>query len=339
MAQGHAHLPEQQETWLQSAGVNLQYLNLKNGVNINNFGLASLLKFKILQMLEYDRVMFLDSDVIPLCHMEAMFLESFRPNGMLQDNVVIAGPSAPATASLFLLKPQQGEFESIVRVVHRYRDTHNGSLIMDRDYGWGHKMSAKQDRWEPWKKSGTNDYQHHQQWNFYGANADQGLLLYWVRYMKMNYSQILTDRVQTWAEVTNHPNFNNNNNSQAIPVEGRLLAQIQQVHSNQLPSCTNGAASFRQDKMLQNAPYSDHIHFMANTKPWFTAIHANDIPPTLPPKLVSLEAQRNFWLYHLGRANETFQLGLPSTMEAAKQNPFGKASKDNDLLDPKAELP
>jgi len=337
----------------------LQYMN---STGITNFGLASLLKFRILQMLDYDRVMFLDADIIPLCRMDYMFEESYRDNGLLEDNVVISGAVAPATASLFLLTPRSGEFERIIALVHQYRRKYNGSLTFDRECGWGHKIRTRQDRWKAYDM--REDGYH---WDYTGANADQGLLHHWVRYLKMNYSQILTDRVQTWAEVTHHAEYrnrndyskNSNTNSlqrlslwwreirnkrRVIPVEGdetysiRLLAKIREVNSNQLPSCTKGAARFRQRRFFRNAPWSDHLHFQGSTKPWFSDIHASDVLSKRPPDLIG-KSRSGFWLYHLARANETFQLGLPSTIERAKRNPFGGGPSDQDILDPNSELP
>jgi len=379
MASGHARLAERQETWLASAGVEVQYNN-DNG--IDSFGLAALLKFQILEMTEYDRVMFLDADIIPKCSMNYMFDESYRQGGLLGKNVVVSGGVCPATASLFVVTPQKGEYERIVHLVHQYRLAHNGSLKFDKENGWGHTILpsnvSKHDRWEAYwmRKDGcvrtflssliflsrlvylynvslyqpiflsTAVYRYH--WDYYGANVDQGLLYHWVRYMKLNYTQILIDRVQTWAEVTYDPAYSSNSSRNfgdiGVPLQDddggvRLLAKIREVDSSRLPTCTNhGAGRFRV-RGYTTAPYSDHLHFGGPSKPWNNIIRAQDIPKNLPKNLLSLESQQGFWLYHLARANKTFQLGLDSTLQVTKGNPLGGRPKDQDLLDPNVELP
>jgi len=185
-------------------------------------------------------------------------------------------------------------------------------------------------------------YRYH--WDYTGSNADQGLLHHWVRYMKMNYSQILIKRIETWAEVTHHPEYSNTT-IDVVPVEDdeddsiHLLAKIREVNSDQLSTCTNNAAHLFQRNEFRNAPFADHVHFAGGAKPWNKAINASDVPLNLPTNLMSPNAKRGFWLYHLARANETLQLGLPATITVTKGNPFAAGPRDSDILDPKIELP
>ena len=72
------------------AQVQHEYLN-QTTANVNYFGLASLLKFRVLQMLQYDRVLFLDAGVLPLCNLDYWFYESYPDNGLLGKHVVRAG--------------------------------------------------------------------------------------------------------------------------------------------------------------------------------------------------------------------------------------------------------
>jgi len=338
MADGYSRLSDQLETWLSSANIKLQYMN---STGINNFGLASLLKFRILQMLEYKRVLFLDSDIIPLCNMDYMFQESYRDDSLLQDNVVVSGAVSPATASMFLLTPEQGEFERIINLVREYRRTHNGSLIFDHDNGWGQKI-VPPDKWEAYwmRKDGYH-------WDYHGANADQGLLYHWIRYMKMNYSQIRPTRIETWREVTHDPAYwnttttttNTSNSSLVIPVGEKLLAKTNEIDSRLLPTCGGHLRYFERNE-YDYAPYCDHVHFAGGTKPWNEPIRVQDIPTTLDGiRVRGKQNRRLIWLYHLGKANETFNLGLDSIIEVAKGNPFGGGPRDFHVLDPAVELP
>lgn len=65
-------LSDKHERWLQKAGIYVEYLPK---IPTDNFATVTLAKFRILELTQYDRVYFLDSDLIPLCnidyHMEA----------------------------------------------------------------------------------------------------------------------------------------------------------------------------------------------------------------------------------------------------------------------------
>jgi hypothetical protein len=65
-----ARFDPQYETWLQKAGVHLSYLPR---VAVDNFGTATLEKFRVYELLDYDRVYFMDSDMIPSCNIDSHF--------------------------------------------------------------------------------------------------------------------------------------------------------------------------------------------------------------------------------------------------------------------------
>ena len=343
MASAHErHLPLQQETWLASAGIQLHYLN---STDINNFGMATLLKFRVLQMMDYDRVLFVDADIVPLCNLDYLFHESFEPDGMLQDNVVMSGTVAPATAAMFLVKPEIGEFERIIDLVREYRRTHPGRKTFDRDHGWGQQIVPPDKWYADWMRK---DGYH---WDYKAANSDQGLLHHWIRYMKMNYTQLLARTIQTWQEVTYQQQHLYNDTfttttNQSVPVvpipggtgQPRLLAKIREVEARLLPTC-GGASRFRNRNEYGNAPYSDFIHFGGGDKPWNRALQVQDMPLSLPNKIVARQNMHLLWMHHLAKANATFGLGFNSTIVVKKGSPFGQGASDADVLDPELDLP
>jgi hypothetical protein len=257
---GVDRLPTEQETWLSRAGVSVEYLNPSNSTK-SNFGLATLHKFRVLTMAAYDRVLFLDADILLLCSMDYMFHESYNANGLFQNHVGIAGAVAPATASMFLVTPAQGEFDRIIDLVRQHRNRSSlaknnmsttNTILFDRTIGWGHTITPP-DRWEAWgrRKGDTK-------WNFYAANADQGLLYHWLRYLYMNYTQIHADRIETWQDATydsnllntdkdNRNNLSSSSTSIIYPVGQRLLAKVAERPIGDLQGCSDAATNGRGD--------------------------------------------------------------------------------------------
>ncbi len=81
---------------------------------------ATLEKFRVLELLQYDRVRFLDGDLIPLCNLDKEFKDSY--DGRLQGFVGTKGGVAPITASDFMVTPQRGLFEKTMNIVHACRE-------------------------------------------------------------------------------------------------------------------------------------------------------------------------------------------------------------------------
>lgn len=345
MRAGQSRLSDQQEAWLSSANVKLEYLN--GPTSISSFGMATILKFKVFQMLEYDRVLFLDADLIPICNLDYMFHESYNDNGMLEDLVVINGAVCPATANFFMVTPKEGEFERIKEIIQKYRVEHNGSLKFDYENGWGHRLQYP-DHWTSFwmRKDG-----HH--WDYYASNSDQGLLHYYARYTVLNYTQLTIRKVETWSKVqatntnlawfqdlaTNVPEEKDHPTipvGAAIPVDNStFLAKIDERDSSELPTC-GGAQRIHQRGEYMFAPYSDHLHFGGGGKPWNQNISAAEILSHQE----KISDNRALWLHHLGKANSTFGMNLESIIvPKQKNNPLGSAAFDKDVLDPNAELP
>ena len=104
-------------------------------------------KFRILQEIQYDRVMFLDGDVIPLTNLDYFFYLSEEPTAdneedgsispILQPNFIMASRGEPCNAGMFILQPKIGEWDQLQAVIHEQHVTAKDLPYpkFDREYG------------------------------------------------------------------------------------------------------------------------------------------------------------------------------------------------------------
>eukprot|EP00980_Cylindrotheca_fusiformis_P008152 scaffold1727_cov133-Cylindrotheca_fusiformis.AAC.55 len=312
----------QQEYWLRQAGIKLYYLP---NVKIDNFGTVSLEKFRVLEMTKYDRVYFLDADLIPLCnidyHMELSIM------GRLQNYVGMQGSREPINAGSFIVTPRHGLFENVMDIVHRHRKKEREPTILSPVEGWGHEIEDN----DRWVASGTNGLL----WNFHGFQVDQGLLYYWLKYEVLNWSHILENgEVDTWAEVTSNVNYWRNRTNVVGLADGKYIGIVNKSKSDDFRIC--GSLHGRDPSELHGLAL-DTYHYKGKDKPWLQPIHANEIPPTYTTDLQG----RDVWLYWLGQANRTLNLRIPNVLEVHGRGPtmLDWTSDRNMLLNPTVEIP
>ena len=145
---------------LKALGVKIRYIPPSPS---ESFYEANMNKFQILCMTEYDRIIFLDGDVLPLTNLDYLFRLSME--GVLKQNLVIAAPASPANGVFFMLKPASGDLELVQKII-RERER----KPFDPVQGYGHAI-VPPDKWVTRKSEGTR-------FDFYGGNADQGLCKY-----------------------------------------------------------------------------------------------------------------------------------------------------------------
>ena len=86
-------------------------------------------KFRILTLIEYSRVMYLDFDVFPTCNLDYLFelsdplpqssgSKSELPSFRLKENVILAWQGEPSSGGLFILKPNLTDYDHIQRIIH-----------------------------------------------------------------------------------------------------------------------------------------------------------------------------------------------------------------------------
>jgi hypothetical protein len=311
-------LPVQQEEWLLKSGIKLAYLPK---VLADNFGTATMEKFRVLEMVEYDRVYFLDSDVLPLCNIDYHLEASY--NGRLQPYVGVQGGVAPINAGNFIVTPKRGLFKQVMDIVHRHQNT---SKRFDRVTGWGHKLAEK-DPWIGSKRRGLN-------WTMIGAQIDQGVLYHWMKYEMLNWSHWRKrgGEVHTWQEVpSSWPSKN--------------VSNVFEVSNDTFITLTKKFRPFRKgcgmllgrSRIERFPPFIDSFHFAGPKKPWLQPINATLIPSSLNSTL----GAQDVWRYWLGLANRTFRLELPPIMNILAGSPLGEFNRSDydQLLRPEIELP
>ena len=198
-------LPPLEEELLRAMNIRVLYLPKALHYTLESFYTLMMEKFRILQLEEYSRVLYLDADTLPMCNLDYL-MELSHEGELLRENVVIAYKGEPASGGFFVLEPNATDYEQIVDIILKTEkktlerdyphwdpvevgdNKRNGlnctfffyvsnpyihctflicsQLYQKRTQGWGHVM----DESDPWKasnpKKGTN-------WTFYGAQADQ----------------------------------------------------------------------------------------------------------------------------------------------------------------------
>jgi len=334
-----AKLDLQYEKWLQMSGVEVQYLNK---VKVDNFGTATLEKFRVMEMTDYDRVLFLDADVLPLCNLDYLFEESYRKDGVLSDFVSVSDSVAPFAGGFFLVTPEHGEFERIMDIVHRHRNRDKNPHTFDGKRGWGHVI-AKDDPWKAWFRPGNN-------WTFYAAWSDQGILYHWLRYERGNYTWLDVDKMERWETVhAKDVAYWENRTHHVVPEiastgdDDRYIARVQvnKVKQGSLQRGCGGQQLDRRGKWSTQVPFRDYYHFAGGAKPWFKPILAANVTCDAGTILKG----HDLWLCTLIQANRTLGLGLPSAIiphkKSSRKNPLGGGDSAHfpHLLQPDIEIP
>lgn len=171
-------LPEEESRMLEEMGVQVEYLPKFSSITHESFYTLMLEKFRILQMTQYSRVIFMDGDVMPLCSLDYLFELSEPESGeaVLKENIVLSYTNQPAHGGFFMLQPSQEDFERVQSII---KETEVKALQLpkpdhwDPIEGWGHKI-VPPDRWKSSMRKWTST-----NWTWHGVHADQGLLYHW----------------------------------------------------------------------------------------------------------------------------------------------------------------
>jgi hypothetical protein len=116
-------LPIEEENMLIDNGIKIRYLPKMRSSYHECFYALVQEKFRILQMIEYSRVLFIDADVMPLCNLDYMF-ELSDPTDtnnvpLLKENAIIAWRGEAANAGFFMMKPNDDDWKQIQREIRR----------------------------------------------------------------------------------------------------------------------------------------------------------------------------------------------------------------------------
>lgn len=277
----HTRLPPEHEEFLSKCGILFQYLPKPL---MDNFHTAMMDKFRVLQLTQYQRVLYLDSDVIPLRNLDYLFQLSVQ--GRLEENLVLAYTNEPASGGFFMLTPHEGDFAAITKLVAQVEEL---GYHFNKTTGWGHRITPP-DRWVNARSKGGI------LWDFYGAFTDQGLLYHWVKYEKKRVSIVVKDLVETWRDDT-------------CAEGGTSPCKTKETLSNEIfggvpktPRRPNPRNHFTHVR-----PYSDFEHFKSTSKPWLR--HSKQAPDDVN----SLEEATDcyeFWFHVLRRVSDRYGLNI-----------------------------
>jgi hypothetical protein len=254
-------LPDEDVRLLTALDVRIQYLPAPEG--LQTFYSCQLQKFRILSMVEYSRVIYVDSDVMPFCNLDYLFElsepEDVTQEAILKENIILAWTLEPAHGGFFMLSPGQGEYEQVQSIIARQEEkamTLPPPKRFDAIEGWGHVITPP-DRWQSLLGREMDDNHNNTIWDWYGDFADQGLLYYWTKYYKKSVSIVIGRNVENWSNSNGKPALEKTSWSKtpAIAIAEHSCLPPGMDHLGQYAatrSCFRG-----------KAPYRDFYHFVS----------------------------------------------------------------------------
>jgi hypothetical protein len=142
----HFQLPSEYEQMLSTLNIQVRYLPKETATQVKlNVGGSMFTKFHVYSMTEYQRVLYLDSDILPLANLDYLFDLSMQ--GVLKPNVLISGVYQPANGGFFLIEPNARRYEDIQRILQSKGERLGDKALFDPVQGWGHRIEPP-DRWE-----------------------------------------------------------------------------------------------------------------------------------------------------------------------------------------------
>lgn len=247
-------------------------------------------KFRVLEMIEYSRVLFLDSDVMPYCNIDYMIARTEGPNATLLENVVIKWRMEPAAGAFFILRPDLDDYAALLDIVAKKEKARSD---VDKVMGWGRNITPP----DYWQAVEVIDPTHHYKWNWYGVFADQGLLYYYTKYYKKRVSIIGMKNVEHWSEPNSTISMQINEKHKPEVVLDDLQMYRRPNFISKTSLCPSHHAGFRkigpEKGVPRHAPYSDFCHFVERFKPWVRPGPMFNISSVNEP----LNASQMWWKY------------------------------------------
>jgi hypothetical protein len=128
-------LPPDEQGLLHRLNVQVHYLpRMRSSIHETFYAMVQE-KFRVLQLTQYHRVLFLDGDILPLCNLDYMFAlsEEQTDSGddknnnnnnnnvvrLFKENVILAEQSEAANAGFFLLTPHEDDWTKLQQVIQQ----------------------------------------------------------------------------------------------------------------------------------------------------------------------------------------------------------------------------
>jgi len=309
-------------------------------------------KFLTINMTQYKRVMFLDADVLPLTNLDYYFHlsdpDARQVPTLLRPNFIVASRREPCNTGMFMVEPSAEAFEQVQEVI---RIQHQRALSLPYPHfdfldGWGHNFETHGDYWEGINQVGTK-------WKFHAGHSDQGLMYYFAKYVRMDVSIAIGDRIQNWLPGQS---AKDNETSTSIPLpikvleerdvltpyQGKLLRYQFSCGDEDHLSDMNDPSSTQEnkdkgqsnDKWKCMPPYDSMAHFMGLRKPWrrsFDFKLATDSSK-------GLSGARYLWFKELQNVSDEYGMGLDlwqwntKYLDCMKDELLGELAQYRDIL-------
>ena len=339
-----SELPKEQILLLDAMNIQIHYVqSLDEGrrQSVQNFYTVTLEKFRILQLVEYSRVMFLDTDVMPFCSLDYLFelsepdtntdIEMIEPGSeqevsfKFEENVILAWRNSPAHAGIFILNPYVGTWEQIQQIIER-REVEALQLPwphFNATIGWGHVIETSNGEngdhvrilHPPRRRKGggssataddttTTTSNKFYPWEWYCAYSDQGLLYYWTKYVQQKVSIIIGEEVEIWTRNDDDPKKATTN------VGSPKLQQVWTNHPLSSYSCLPNGMHKRGYYGYTGAvfsrhsvPYIDIAHFTSDYKPWELS-YAGTLLESIQQRFLQGDKEDDFVVKNIHNATE-----------------------------------
>jgi hypothetical protein len=261
----HTTLLKEEEALFTSLEATIHYIPTDPQ---QSFYRSQLFKFLILNLTQYDHVFYLDSDVLPLANLDYLFLAMDRH--VLRRNVAFMGKREPANGGSFVLSPRSGALRLVHDLIVRKERAEWNETV-----GWGVDAISTPE----FKYPTTTTVGERASWDFFGADGDQGLLYYWMKFVERDVSFVSTvGTASHWGSKTNStraptglppPLLTSDSDPQLLPTFLGKVPSVQKAIQAAGIDVPPGIC-FEKHKFCvgQRRPRRDFFHFTGSRKPW-----------------------------------------------------------------------
>jgi lipopolysaccharide biosynthesis glycosyltransferase len=322
-ATSHRLTPREEHILSSLPNVRIYYLDIPPR---QSFYTIQMEKFRILEMTEYDRILFLDGDVMPFCSMDYLFeLSTSQYNHpqsnsnathineihatkssrtkltpLLKENIILAWRIEPAHGGAFILTPRPGDYQMLQDIVQRQERKILAGQKFSKREGWGHVITPP----DAWHSTRGREGPNATDWDWHGDFADQGLLYYWTKYVKQDVSIVIGRDVENWS----------GNQSRLLHGSLSPYGCVPNEHTKANKYAYSGFSSM--------VPYRDFKHFTGSAKPW---LDSGRINMSHTHQLEDIQTAQEYWMYMFRIIQQRFQLQVDVTTltKSVPITPFG----------------
>lgn len=212
-------------------------------------------KFRILNETQYQRILYMDSDLIPTTNLDYIFVASTK--GIIHENFVVQGKYSPVNGGFFMLTPSVNDYEYVQKLI-REKEEETEDESFDIRIGWDNYG-----RIGLWKGSLEKGYD----WTFNAASSDQGLLYYYTKYY-----------FNGGAKKRNNNNNHSTNGGRGVSIQMLTTIKHYTTEGNTTSTSTSSLSSSLFDDqpahcfgMICDGVWGHFVHFYGSHKPWYVA--------------------------------------------------------------------